>query len=75
MDTDAPAWKPDPISDRIAYLKFDLIRDGKYRCRIDDANGRAIAILVGDLDLDPAEPDAFDYAVTGPDPDSGAGGL
>src|SRR5262245_50137510 len=38
------------------------VRDG-YECRIDDANGRAVAILVGHLDFDPADPDPIEFTV------------
>ena len=56
-----PDPQPDPVL--LAHrIKFDRVRDG-YQCRIDDAHGRAIVIYTGDLDLDPTDPDAFDFTV------------
>ena len=55
--------QPGAFPERISLIKFDLVANGEYQCRIDDSLGVALAILVGHLDLDPTQPDAFDFTV------------
>ena len=52
-----------PLLNGITTVHFDAIANGEYECRIKDAHGKAIALLIGNLDLDPADPSAFDFHV------------